>query len=104
MNAEDCARRAILPDGGDEGGEAPHVLGADAIAREPDAEDQSGIVVPDGSESGWPSEDEDLESVRPVVLGAAWRLPVVLLAMDGPEEAGLDLQFDPETGEALTEE
>jgi hypothetical protein len=104
MNAKGGGRRAILPGGGVEGGGTPADQGAEAAAQESDAEDEPGLVAPEGAESGWPSDDEALEDVRPVVLGAAWRLPVVLLAMDGTEEAGLDLQFDPETGEPLAEE
>ena len=104
MNAKGGGRRAIAPGGGVEGGGTPAGQGAEAAAQESDAEDEPGLVAPEGSEPGWPSDDEALEDVRPVVLGAAWRLPVVLLAMDGTEEAGLDLQFDPETGEPLAEE
>ena len=101
MNAEDCARRAILPDRGGKGGEEPDGVGAEAAAQEPDAEEEPGTAPQAGGEPESPSDDEDLESARPVVLGAAWRLPVVLLAMDGPEESGLDMRFDPETGEAV---
>jgi len=102
MNAKGGGRRASLPDG--EGGGTPEGREAEAAAAESDAEAEPGIAAPTGSESGWPSDDEDLEDVRPVVLGAAWRLPVVLLAMDDHEERGLDLRFDPETGEALADE
>ncbi|OZB84117.1 hypothetical protein [Microbacterium sp. 13-71-7] len=103
MNARDGDRRAIRPDRGAESGEEADAAGADVSAPEPDAEDEQGAVAPDGSESGWPSDEDAPESVRPVVLGAAWRLPVVLLAMDGAEETGLDMRFDPETGEPLAD-
>lgn len=104
MNAKGGGRRAILPGGGVEGGGTPEDPGVEAAAPASDAEDEQGPVAPEGPESGWPSDDEALESVRPVMLGAAWRLPVVLLAMDDHDETGLDLRFDPKTGEALTEE
>ncbi len=104
MNAKGGGRRAILPDGDGEGGGTSEGSGPEVVARDSDAEGESGLAASTVSESGWPSDDEALESVRPVILGAAWRLPVVLLAMDGTEETGLDLQFDPETGEPLAEE
>lgn len=103
-NARGGARRAVLPADEGGGGGTPEGPDAEAPAREQDVDGEAGTTASPGSESDAPFDDEDLESVRPVVLGAAWRLPVVLLAMDDHEESGLDMRFDPETGEPLAEE
>ena len=76
-NAESGGRRALVRRKEDEGG------------AESSTEDDGG------------SADESSSLPGRLVLGAAWRLPVILAAAYTPDGPDLDQDFDPDTGEVL---